>query len=195
MRRVLQRWLKQALPRGWVERLQDLRWAGLPVPFRVVRPHTMLSNLNLFFLLELAERLDRWRVEGDYVECGVYRGGSAGVLGYQLRRSPLPRSLWLYDTFTGTPAASAHDDEFLHAMAGRMVGSEAQTRRILERLGVVEGRVRIVRGLIEETLGEAAPARVALLHVDCNLFRPVLASLEVLYPRMAPGGLVVLNDY
>jgi O-methyltransferase len=192
---LLKRFLRRTLPRPLLERAEDLRWLGLPVPFRTVRPHTMLSNLNLFFLQELARRLERLRVPGDFVETGVCRGGSAGVIGYELIRSAFPRRLWLYDVFTGSPSTSDQDEEILHSLEGTMVGSEEQTRRLLERLGVPEDRYRIVAGLIEETLPRSEISSVALLHVDCNLYSPVKATLEVLYDRVEPLGFVVLNDY
>ena len=53
----------------------------------------------------------------------------------------------------------------------------------------------IVAGRFEQTFGRAEPTAVALLHVDCDFYEPVRLSLEAFFPRVSPGGFVVLNDY
>ena len=80
--------VKAVVPDRLMEAAYDVWYAGFPVPIRTVRPFTLLSNINLFFLMELMRRLDEQRVEGNIIECGVYKGGSAGVLGYAVSRSP-----------------------------------------------------------------------------------------------------------
>lgn len=178
-----------------VERLEDVRYAGLPVPFRMVRPHTLLSNLNLFFLTELTRRLEVETIPGDFVECGVYRGGSAGILGHAAMHSATRRRLRLFDAFAGMPKASKEDDAYSHSIAGDFLGSEAQTRRILNRLGVPADRFEIAVGWFEDTLPLQRRSEVALLHVDCDFHDPVGLTLETFYPDVVPGGFVVFNDY
>jgi O-methyltransferase len=173
----------------------EIYYFGLPLPFRAVRHSTLLSNLNLFFLQELARRADRLGLSGDFVECGVYKGGSAGVLGFEAMRSSIKRNLWLYDAFSGMPPATGMDDDHSRSIEGQYVGSESNTRRILHRLGVKESRYKIVRGWFEDTLPKAEPCRIALLHVDCDFYDPVKLTLETFYPQVEPLGFVVLNDY
>jgi O-methyltransferase len=191
----IQRRLTDSLPEPLKETVENVRYWGLPVPIRTVRRYSMLSYINLFFLQELARRADALELRGDFVECGVYRGGSAGVLGYQAMRSSTTRNLWLYDAFAGMPAASKMDDDYSRSIEGEFVGSETQTRRILHRLGVMPGRYQIVRGWFEDTLPQAEPRPVALLHVDCDFYDPVKLALETFYPHIEPGGFVILNDY
>jgi O-methyltransferase len=185
---------KRHMPERLLERYYDFRLMGLPRHHRVVRPHTLLTPINLLFLEELARRIREQGVPGDFVECGVYQGGSAGILGFEVRRSP-GRRLWLFDSFAGMPDASEHDDDLSHRIAGQYVGSERQTRRILERIGVAEDRYEIVAGWLEDTLPGLAKPEIALLHVDCDFYDPVRLCLEQLYPHVSRGGYVVLNDY
>jgi O-methyltransferase len=195
MLRPLKSLLRESLPQPLREFVEDVRYLGLPMPFRAVRPHSLLSNLNLFFLQELALRCDRLCVPGDFVECGVYRGRSAGVLGYAAIRSPFDRRLWLYDAFMGMPVASVHDDDYSRSIQGKYVGSEVQTRRILWRLGIPENRFKIVAGWFEDTLPKSESFPVALLHIDCDFYNPVKLTLETFYDWLEPLGYVVLNDY
>src|SRR5262245_10218383 len=80
---VLRSFVKWALPGPVIDWLDECRYTGLPPPFRVVRPYSLVSNLNLFFLAELVRRLDAAAIPGAIIECGVYQGGSAAVLAYQ----------------------------------------------------------------------------------------------------------------
>jgi O-methyltransferase len=195
MLRSIARSVLKVMPNPVRELAYDLRYAGLPDPFRIVRPHSMLTHLNLFFLQELARRVDQDGVRGDFVECGVYRGGSAGVLGHAAMRSPFARKLWLYDSFAGMPEATDRDDDHSHAIAGQFIGSEAQTRRILQRVGVPDDRVAIIVGRFEETLPKAERPPIAILHVDCDFYEPVVLTLETFYDHVEPLGCVVFNDY
>jgi O-methyltransferase len=195
MLKSIGRFLNDSLPQPFKETAENVRYWGLPLPVRTVRRYSMLSYINLFFLQELARRADALELRGDFVECGVYRGGSAGVLGYQAMRSPAHRNLWLYDAFAGMPAGSKMDDDYSRSIEGQFVGSEDQTRRILRRLGVTEGRYEIVRGWFEDTLPKAQPPPVSLLHVDCDFYDPVKLTLETFYPHLEPKGFVILNDY
>jgi O-methyltransferase len=187
--------LQSTLPQPLLEQFYEFKYFGLPMPFRTVRPHTLLSNVNLFFLQELARRVENNGLPGDFVECGVYRGGSAGVLAYEVMRSKHQRRLWLYDSFAGMPAASDLDDVYSKSIEGQFVGSEAQTRRIMERLKIPNEQFEIVVGLIEDTLPQTPKFPIALLHIDCDFYNPVKMVLETFYDRVSPGGYVVLNDY
>lgn len=190
------RWLADSLiPARIMDWLLEYRHGRLPIPYRVVRPHSMVSNVNLFFLAELVRRLDASRSPGDIVECGVYRGGSAGVLAYQAIQSPLPRKVWLYDAFAGMPPASEKDDDYSRSIAGQFIGSEKQTRRILSRLRIPVERFEIVAGWFNDTVPRASVEQIALLHIDCDFYEPVLLTLKTFYPVVIPGGFLVFNDY
>jgi O-methyltransferase len=192
---ALRRLAEVVMPARIMDWLLELRHGSLPVPYRVVRPHSLVSNLNLLFLAELLRRVDASRTPGDVVECGVYRGGSAGVLAYHAVRSPFPRKVWLYDAFSGMPPTTDKDDDYSRSIVGQFVGSEKQTRRILSRLHIPTDRFQIVRGWFNETLPQAPVGQIALLHVDCDFYDPVLLTLKTFYPAVAPGGFLVFNDY
>jgi O-methyltransferase len=168
---------------------------GLPEPIRTVKPFSQLSYLNLFFLQELTRRLELAGTEGDFIECGVYQGGSAGVLADAANRSSVRRHVWLYDSFSGMPMASEFDDESAHAIVGKNLGSIPTTKKILQPLGVQPHLVTIVPGWYEETLASAPRPPVALLHVDCDFYESVRLVLETFYPSVTPGGFVVIDDY
>jgi len=184
---------RRLLPR----RLKDRLTAGrLGEPWQTAFAGSLLTPLNLFFLFELVERVGRLGVPGDIVECGVYRGGSAAVLGSKMIELPgAQRKLWLFDSFAGMPPASEHDGEFSHTLEGEMVGDERAVREGLTRVGVPSGRYEIVRGLYESTFPRVEAPPTALLHVDCDFYEPVKRTLEKFGPALSPGAFVVMNDY
>jgi O-methyltransferase len=186
--------IKRRVPEEWIERRRERNLRHFEHPLPIVLPHSLVDPLNLLFIKRVAERLDRAGVAGDFVEAGVYRGGSAGVLAAQAMKSP-DRRLWLFDAFAGMPAAGEHDDERSHAIEGQYVGSEARTRQILSRVGMDPRRTELRVGWFDDTFPHADVERIALLHVDCDFYDPVKLTLETFYERVAPGGYVIINDY
>ena len=195
MAKTLKNLVRTILPRKIREQVEEVRHLGLPLPLRVVRSHTLVSIFSMLYLQELMRRIGESGTEGDIVECGVYRGGSAAVLGWEMMRLPGRRHLWLYDAFQGMPAASDHDDDYSKSIVGQFVGSEANARRLLHRLKVPETRFHIVAGWFNDTLPVTKVSSIALLHIDCDFYEPVNLVLNTLYKRVAPQGYVVLNDY
>ncbi len=165
-------------------------------PLEQAYANSLLTPLNLHMLHELVARLGRLEIEGDIVECGVYKGGSAAALGWSMLQLGDPgRTLWLFDSFAGMPPAGDEDGEFSHTLEKTYVGNEELARRLLGGVGVPRERYRIVSGMFTETFPAVKTPRTALLHVDCDFYEPVKLTLETFYPALTPGGFVVLNDY
>jgi O-methyltransferase len=158
--------------RRWVHRGRDL---GLT---------TLLDYQRLAFLVA-AVRLTRG-VDGDIVECGTYCGGSAAVLGQAASDG---RTLWVFDSFQGMPETVAADN--FHARGDFGDTSVAAVQAALGRLRV---RCRVVPGFFSETLGQL-PGRISMAHIDCDLYEAVRDCLQAVRERMAPGGVIVLDDY
>jgi O-methyltransferase len=194
---LLRKTARAVLPEGVRQRLRGAAQARAPDLMASARAASLVTALNLHLLQELVQRLGRLGIDGDIVECGVYRGGSAAVLGaamLDLGDEP-PRRLWLFDSFAGMPPASDQDGEFSHTLEGTYVGSEQETRALLEQAGVPPSRFEIVTGFYADTFPTVKTPQTALLHVDCDFYEPVRLTLEKFYPRLSPGGFVVLNDY
>lgn len=185
---------RRRVPQTWIERWHDHNLRAFGQPLSIVLPHALVDPLNLAFLQRVAQRLNLTQTPGAFVECGVYRGGSAGVLAHEAMKTA-ERTLWLFDAFAGMPAAGEHDDARSHAIEGQYVGSLAQTQRILQRIGMDPQRTQLQVGWFADTLPRAKIGEIALLHVDCDFYDPVSLVLAELYPHVVPGGYVVINDY
>src|SRR5438034_3592950 len=138
---MTRRLARALLPDRLSQRLFPPRPGRLEEPWLSAYSHSLVTPLNLHFLHELTERLGRLGIEGDLVECGVYRGGSAAVLGWSMMQLHGPRrKLWLFDSFAGMPTASDRDGEFSRTLEGKYRGSEEQTRKLLHSVGVPRER-------------------------------------------------------
>lgn len=52
-----------------------------------------------------------------------------------------------------------------------------------------------VEGLVQDTLPGRAPDRIAILRLDTDLYNSTRHELEHLYPRLSPGGVLIVDDY
>jgi O-methyltransferase len=170
-----------------------------------VRPHTKTSSEAIDALCSATRHLVHARVPGAIVECGVWRGGSMLAAALTLlREGDCDRELYLYDTFaTEMPPASPADVRIHDALAGsnpvaiELAGqtSPSAVRKLLESSSYPAGRIHVVEGLVEETIGKQAPDTIALLRLDTDWYESTRYELEQLYPRLSPGGILIVDDY
>jgi len=124
------------------------------------------------------------RLEGDFVECGTLWGtGVKTVIDY-FGRERFAKPFWAYDTFDTNPVAG-------HAFSEQSQGLFDKVKQRFDGYP----QVRLVKGLLPASLEGASPDRIAYLHVDLNHADFELAVLDVLFPRLVPGGLLILDDY
>ena len=128
------------------------------------------------------------RVPGDFVELGVYKGNSAKLLASLGRRQN--RHLYLFDTFTG------FDSRDLRGMDSGTRNDFADTSlKTVQKLVGTEG-VTYVPGFFPDSTSQIEmPERIAIAHIDCDLYEPMKAGLEWFYPRLSTGGILLLHDY
>ncbi|MGC2034523.1 MAG: TylF/MycF/NovP-related O-methyltransferase [Thermoplasmata archaeon] len=167
--------------------------------FLSVRPYTLLSYSNLKALGEIARAIVDGRIEGDVVECGVWNGGSAARLAKSIEATGR-RDLWLFDSWQGVPEPTERDVERTGRVgtAGLFAGSEDRAKAVIHTASKISlDRVHFVPGWFSDTIPITSSSidRVALLHIDCDFHDPVRLCLQEFFPRLVPGGFVVINDY
>lgn len=131
---------------------------------------------------------ERATLEGEVLELGVYKGGSALVL----QRAAPTRQLHLFDTFSGHPDVDRfHDDRSAHPV-GRFSDTNVNEVAALFR----GAPVAIHRGVFPWSAKYWHPApRLVVVHIDADLYESVRAACELLWPWMVPGGVMVFDDY
>jgi O-methyltransferase len=154
--------------------------------YELARPRTLVSADRCYVLYRLMRQA--MHLEGDVWECGVYAGGTAALLAALLRQHAGAKKLYLFDTFDGMPEVDAGRD--LHAR-----GDFANTS--LESVQQFVGGEPCVyrKGRIPETFAGLEDARIALAHIDVDIYHSVMDSLTFIWPRLTRGGFLVMDDY
>lgn len=130
-------------------------------------------------------------LEGDFVECGVYRGYCSAVAARYLDFGKQARRWYLYDTFSGIPPQDLEPERQQEAEAYQEPGLYDSVRRRF----AAYPNIQVIQGRVPEVLTEASPARIAFMHLDMNSAKAEIGALEVLYDRLVPGGYLLLDDY
>jgi|SRR5579864_561953 len=213
-------------PRGWralwrlrrsrrraagdlAQRFPDLDPAFPPL-YEACRDATMTSVERLYALYKAVEYVVRADIPGDFVECGVWRGGSVMMMALALQAfGGVGRRLHCFDTFEGMPLPSERDIrhdtgepavDLLAQNPDRESGFWArapleEVQRNLARTGYPADLILYCRGRVEDTLPASAPETVALLRLDTDWYHSTKHELLCLYPRVAAGGVLIIDDY
>jgi hypothetical protein len=179
------------------------------------RPFTMTSTQRLEALIDAVRYCVRRGVPGAFAECGVWRGGS--VLAMLLTLQELgaeDRDVFLFDTFEGMTAptaadTSSHEPPALETWSTarhrgaqpwaeffkpEMFNIDAVRDTVLSSSYPAE-RVHLVQGPVEDTVPAQAPEGIALLRLDTDWYESTAHELRHLYPRLAAGGVLIIDDY
>jgi hypothetical protein len=173
-----------------------------------VREQTLTTQERVVSLVRAVDYIVQQRVEGDIVECGVWKGGSMMAAALTLmRHGQTDRTLHLYDTFDGMPPPTAVDQDYLgNSAAGQMavmdkdavIWARAQLEEVranLSQTGYPVGRTRYIKGKVEDTIPMEIPDRIALLRLDTDWYESTKHELKHLFPRLIRGGVLILDDY
>lgn len=160
--------------------------------FRRVRPFTLVSADRCYVLYTLASQA--LRLDGDFWECGVYKGGTAMLLAdligqEQEKTNRRPVRLQLFDTFEGMPDTDSQRD--LHQ---RGDFRDTSLESVEKRVGR-EGIAVFHKGLIPDTFDGLEASKIAFAHIDVDIYQSIMDCCNFIYPRLVPGGFIVFDDY
>src|SRR5215207_1701455 len=209
IRRVLAR-------RGWElrRRSPEERYADLLEPefialYERCAPATMTSIERMYALYQAVRHVHAAAIPGDLVECGVWRGGSSMLAALTLDSlGDRKRCVWLYDTFEGMPPPGDVDRSLIgqHATdllkrtdaAGehtRAVAGLDEVRANLAMTGYPSDHLHFVEGRVEDTIPTVAPEEISILRIDTDWYESTRHELRHLWPRLSPGGVLIIDDY
>ncbi|HEY7120312.1 MAG TPA: TylF/MycF/NovP-related O-methyltransferase [Tepidisphaeraceae bacterium] len=150
------------------------------------------------------------RITGDFVECGVFRGASTCLAAEAFKHlGDTTRKLYLYDTFEGMTAPTARDVDFagrtpeqhLRTWGARTMSEMTnspidQVRQNVLATGLPAERFVFVKGKVEQTIPGTLPdGPIAILRLDTDWYESTKHELVHLYPRLSPGGVLIVDDY
>jgi predicted SAM-dependent methyltransferase len=171
--------------------------------FEKVRPYTMLSIERLYSLWLLAKKVCEKDLPGNFVECGVARGGSSALLAYVIKKySSSPRKIYSFDSFEGMPEPTREDTHAGQTAndtgwgTGTCSAPEESLIKICRELEVIDFVVP-VKGYFENTLPDYKNkvGSVALLHMDGDWYESTNAILNNIYDKVITSGIIQVDDY
>lgn len=161
---------------------------------------TMIGAKRLDNIQYCMETVLREAVPGDVIEAGVWRGGACifmrGLLAVWEVQN---RTVFVADSFAGLPPpcadlypADAWSD--LHELQGLAVSVD-QVRANFERYGLLDDQVKFIAGWFRDSLPTAPLTTLAVARLDGDLYESIMDSLTHLYPKLSPGGFLIVDDY
>jgi hypothetical protein len=189
--------------------LESSGLAGLPAPEQEIRiegrdwpgvAHTMIGRKRLDNLDECVRDVITSGVPGDLIETGVWRGGATILMRAILAAyGDTTRKVWVADSFEGLPPP---DPERYPADAGQrmhevdlLAVSVDEVKDNFDRYGLLDDQVRFLEGWFRDTLRTAPIETIAVMRLDGDLYESTMDALTGLYPKLSPGGYVIVDDY
>ena len=174
----------------------------------IVKPYTQTGEERISALFESLEYIRTSQIKGDFVECGIWKGGNVlGILEYLDFYKIYDVKVWLYDTFSGQTKPDIIDENIHGGNAIEMINSNVfdyniislnEVKEILSKTNFPIENIIYVVGDVEETLNnkENIPDKIALLRLDTDFYKSTKKELEILYPVLSNNGiLIVVYDH
>jgi O-methyltransferase len=160
--------------------------------------HTMVGVARLTNLKQLAQRTIDERVPGDYIETGVWRGGCCILMRAVIEANQIrDRKVFVADSFDGLPKPDqypADGGDTLHTYRELAIPIE-QVRANFAAYGLLDEQAVFVPGFFEDTLPSLKAGPFALIRLHGDMYESTIVALNSLYPKLSPGGFVIIDDY
>lgn len=157
------------------------------VIFTQISPHTLVDKPRCFMLYQVLQHA--LSVSGDMAEVGVYKGGTARLLGLVAQKKGSNKEISIFDTFSGMPVTDPTKD--MHREGDFSDVVLAQVKTLLADLP----NVKIYPGFFPESAGAIEQKTFSFVHVDVDIYQSVLDCCKFFYPRLRSGGVMVFDDY
>lgn len=161
--------------------------------------HSMIGAKRMKNIEDCLDIIREQNIPGDLVETGVWRGGATVFMRGYLEAYEMPgRCVWAADSFEGLPPPSHPADEGFDFSAKAMptlVVPLQEVQSVFARYGLLDDRVKFLKGWFRDTLPSAPVEKIALLRLDGDLYESTWDALMSLYDKVVPGGFILVDDY
>jgi len=177
-----------------------------------VSKFSMTSVERLVTLYRAVDYIETNEIEGDVVECGVWRGGSMILVANRLKEyNNQKRNLFLFDTYEGMTKPMDVDvsfdnqkaDSLLQSVDKKMYegnniwcyASIEDVRANVFATNYNPAKIYLIKGKVEDTLPTDKISKIALLRLDTDWYESTKHELEHLYDKLVNGGILIVDDY
>ena len=180
---------------------------------KIVKPNTMVSRGRIYDLDRLVNETIESNIDGDYVECGVYRGGLSALILDKILSHQLDKKLWIYDTFQGMSEPTEVDIstknenavEAFNSLKNETTGCadwcKATIDIVQSTLNLVSKNYpnycKLIQGKVEDTLPvvDNIPEKISLMRLDTDWYESTKIELDTFYNLLSIGGIIIIDDY
>ena len=175
------------------------------------KKYSSTSELAMWSLINSVKYILQNNIKGDFVECGVFRGGNVILMQKLLDRFNVRRKIYGYDTYEGMSSPTSFDIDIEGKKASQRlndVEKENNKKNIwcYSDLNSVRNNILKscknnyvipIKGMVEDTLKVKSnlPKNISLLRLDTDFYVSTLVELKKLYPRLSKGGILIIDDY
>ena len=171
--------------------------------YKKCKGYTVTSYERMKSLYEVVVLVNDKNLDGDYVECGVYMGGSIMNMAYTQLNYAKKVHIHLYDTFEHMTPPTEVDKDYKGISAFELLKNEQymciySLRQVvlnMKKTGYPENFLHYHKGDVAKTLLEDVPEKVSVLRMDTDWYESTKIELEVLYPKIVSGGFLIIDDY
>lgn len=149
-----------------------------------IEEQTLVGRQRCFMLYQFAKQASR--MDGDFAEIGVYKGGTAKLISKTIQDS---KAFHLFDTFSGMPETDTEKD--FHKEGDFSDTSLDSVKKYLSGCN----NIRFYEGFFPETSGPVADLKFSFVHIDVDIYKSVKDCCEFFYSRMVQGGILIFDDY
>jgi hypothetical protein len=182
---------------GWPPRVGRILDVAVPRGVGRLPAPSPACGANIDNLIDLLERTRQ--VDGDVAECGVFRGASLTAMALYAAQQGIDKTFHGFDSFEGFAPGISKDLLLGGApLSCKLPGgmSETSYQLVSAKAKALQLRnVRLYKGYFEQTLSQCANRFFSLVHLDCDAYDPYVECLEFFYPRLSPGGVILLDEY
>lgn len=168
---------------------------------------SMTQNICLYNTIKYCKYIIDNKIEGDFVECGVWRGGHAILAAKIFELYGAKKNVYLFDTFEGMTSPIGVDERLTDKESAKNLLSYDQdancyasideVKSNFNKIRLLKNNVIFIKGDVAETLKikNNLPRKIGYLRLDTDWYESSKIELEILYPRLSKKGILVLDDY
>jgi O-methyltransferase len=158
---------------------------------------TMVGNDRLDNIRHCLESVINNKIPGDFVECGVWRGGASIFAKAVLNIYRDKRCVWLADSFEGMPKLKLDADQVDKDLSTNryLAVSLEEVENNFRKFGLLDDKVKFLKGWFQDTLHKAPIKSISVLRLDGDHYSSTMDALTRLYVRVSDGGYIIIDDY
>ena len=171
--------------------------------------YSMTTSLNMWSLLQSFYYIKNNNIEGDFVECGVWKGGNLILLQKLMEKYKIKKNIFAYDTFEGMPEPTNLDFKY-DGSDGRQIfkhkknndikwvySSIDEVKKNLSTNCKSKKNIKLIKGMVEKTLMKKnnIPEKISILRLDTDFYESTKIEMKILFPRLVKGGVLIIDDY